>query len=313
MTRKLVYGLAAIIAAGSAAFWVLTEPQKVDEPVLASLQPGDAVKGEQVFWAGGCASCHAAPGASGDARKLLAGGHELISDFGIFVAPNISPSDQGIGSWTLEDFANAMLMGVGRQGEHLYPSFPYTSYARMQPQDVADLFAYMKTLPESDNATAGHRLGFPFNIRRGLGLWKLLYLSGEPVLETADASDQVKRGQYLSEALGHCGECHTPRNIIGGLKTNQWMAGSLSPETGSDGSKGIVPNITSGEGGIDSWSENDIAYALQSGFTPDFDSLGGSMADVVANMAQLTDADREAIAAYLKAIPAHANGYPANR
>ncbi|PWL19053.1 cytochrome C [Falsochrobactrum shanghaiense] len=313
MARKLAYALAAIIAAGGAALWMLTEPQKVDEPMLASLQPGDAAKGEQVFWAGGCASCHAAPGASGDARKVLAGGHALVSDFGTFVAPNISPSAQGIGNWTLQDFANAMLKGVGRQGEHLYPSFPYTSYAKMNPQDVADLFAYMKTLPQSDNVADAHDLGFPFTLRRGLGLWKMLFLSDKPVVDVADASDQVKRGQYLSEALGHCGECHTPRNVIGGLETDQWMAGALSPETGSDGRKGIVPNITSGEGGIGDWSEGDIAYGLESGFTPDFDSLGGSMTDVVANMAQLTSEDREAIAAYLKAIPAHANGYPASR
>jgi mono/diheme cytochrome c family protein len=206
-----------------------------------------------------------------------------------------------------------MLKGVGQAGEHLYPSFPYTSYAKMQPQDVADLFAYMKTLPASENVAPPHKLSFPFNIRRGLGLWKQLYLSDKPVVELANASDQVKRGQYLTEALGHCGECHTPRNVIGGLDDKQWMAGALSPETGSDGRKGVVPNITSGEGGIGEWGENDIAYALQSGFTPDFDSLGGSMADVVANMAHLTDADRDAIAAYLKAIPEHSNGYPSNR
>lgn len=311
MVRKLAYAAGAIIVFGAATFWILTAPQGVDETVLASMKPGDPAKGERVFWAGGCASCHAAPGASGDARKVLAGGHELASDFGTFVTPNISPSERGIGAWTLQDFANAMLKGVGRRGEHLYPSFPYTSYTRMQPQDVADLFAYMKTLPPSDNVAPPHRLGFPFNIRRGLGLWKRLYLSGRPAAEPANASDMVKRGQYLTEALGHCGECHTPRNAIGGLDTGKWLAGALSPETGGDGKKGVVPNITPGGAGIGSWSESDIAYALQSGFTPDFDSLGGSMTDVVANMDHLDEADRNAIAAYLKAIPAHPNGYPA--
>ncbi|WP_266031649.1 cytochrome c [Brucella intermedia] len=311
MVRKLAYVAGAVVVLGAAAFWILTTPQKVSQTVLDAMEPGDPVKGEQVFWAGGCASCHAAPGATGDARKVLAGGHELVSDFGTFIAPNISPSEQGIGTWTIHDFANAMLKGVGKQDEHLYPSFPYTSYTRMQPQDVADLFAFMKTLPPSDNATAPHRLSFPFNIRRGLGLWKQLYLSDQPVVEIANASDQVKRGQYLTEALGHCGECHTPRNVIGGLDKGQWLAGALSPETGSDGKRGVVPNITPGEAGIGGWSEKDIAYALQSGFTPDFDSLGGSMTDVVANMAHLAEADRNAIAAYLKAIPMHPNGYPA--
>lgn len=313
MIRKLAYAAGAVAVIGAAGFWILTTPQKVDDDVLAALKPGDVAKGEQVFWAGGCASCHAAPGTSGDARKVLAGGHELVSDFGTFVTPNISPSPQGIGTWTQTDFANAMLKGVGRQGEHLYPSFPYTSYTKMQPQDVADLFAYMKTLPPSDNVALGHRLGFPFSIRRGLGLWKQLYLSDAPAVELANASDQVKRGQYLTEALGHCGECHTPRNLIGGLDKNRWLAGALSAEKGGDGKQGVVPNITSGEGGIGEWSEGEIAYALESGFTPDFDSLGGSMADVIANMAHLTEDDRNAIAAYLKAIPAHPNGYPAGR
>ncbi|MCI1001791.1 MULTISPECIES: c-type cytochrome [Ochrobactrum] len=309
MVRKLAYAAGAVLVIGAAAFWILTTPQKVDSTVLASMKPGDTVRGEQVFWAGGCASCHAAPGAAGDARKVLAGGYELVSDFGTFVVPNISPSEQGIGTWTIQDFANAMLKGVGKQGEHLYPSFPYTSYTRMEPQDVADLYAFMKTLPPSDNVAAPHKLGFPFNIRRSLGIWKHLYLSDAPAVDIADASDLVTRGQYLTEALGHCGECHTPRNLIGGLQTSQWLAGALSAETGSDGKKSVVPNITTGEGGIGDWSENDIAYALQSGFTPDFDSLGGSMTDVVSNMAHLTEADRAAIAAYLKAIPPHANGY----
>ena len=200
MVRKLAYAAGAVVVLGAAAFWILTAPQKVDATVLDAMKPGDPIKGEQVFWAGGCASCHAAPGASGDARKVLAGGHELVSDFGTFIAPNISPSEQGIGTWTIQDFANAMLKGVGKQDEHLYPSFPYTSYTKMQPQDVADLFAFMKTLPPSDNVAAPHKLSFPFTVRRGLGLWKQLYLSDQPAVEIANASDQVKRGQYLTEA-----------------------------------------------------------------------------------------------------------------
>ncbi|MBN9046210.1 MAG: c-type cytochrome [Rhizobiales bacterium] len=313
MVRKLAYGVVVVLLIGAAAFWILTAPQKLDDTVLASLRPGDPVKGEQVFWAAGCASCHAAPGATGEARKVLSGGYELASDFGTFVVPNISPSPQGIGGWTLADFANALLRGVGRNGEHLYPAFPYTSYTHMKPQDVADLFAYIRTLPPSAHVPPPHRIGFPFDIRRGLGLWKRLYLTGKPAVELPGASEQVRRGQYLVEALGHCGECHTPRNAIGGLDKSRWLAGALSPETGRDGKRGIVPNITTGEGGIGDWSEKDIAYALQSGFTPDYDSLGGQMADVVTNMAHLTDADRAAIAAYLKAVPPHPNGYPAAR
>lgn len=309
MVRKLSYIFAALAVLGGISFWIMTIPQRVDASLVTALAEGNTENGERIFWAGGCASCHAAPGASGDDRKILGGGLELVSDFGTFIAPNISPSDQGIGGWTLQDFANAMLKGVGREGEHLYPSFPYTSYTKMKPQDVADLFAYMQTLPPSENIAMGHRLDFPYNLRRGLGLWKLLYFSDRPAVELVDVSEEVRRGQYLTEALGHCGECHTPRNMLGAMKTSQWLAGALSPDLGSDGRKGVIPNITMGEGGIGDWSKTDIAYALQSGFTPDFDSLGGSMTDVVANMAQLQDADREAIAAYLQAIPAHSNGY----
>ncbi|RCS23303.1 cytochrome C [Phyllobacterium salinisoli] len=312
MRRKLIASVAILAAVAAAGFWFLSAPQRVDAQVLSSLAPGDPVNGERMFWAGGCTSCHAAPGSEGDARLVLAGGREIVSAFGTFVAPNISPSEKGIGGWTLENFADAMLEGVAPDGSHLYPSFPYTSYTRMRPQDVADLFAYLKTLPPSDHVAGPHRLGFPFNIRRGIGLWKRLYLSPEPVVTLANASDAVKRGQYLVEGPGHCGECHTPRNEIGGLDKSRWMAGSVSPEIGPGGKQGTIPNITGGEGGISDWSESDIAYALESGFTPDFDSLGGSMTDVVANMSKLPASDREAIAAYLKAIPGHPDGYPSN-
>lgn len=304
MLRKLLASVAVLAVIGGGAFWFLSAPVRVAPDRLASVAPGDVARGELVFWTGGCASCHAAPGAKDDARKLLGGGLKLATDFGTFVAPNISPGDQGIGTWSFEDFANAMLAGVAPDGSHLYPSFPYTSYARMKPQDIADLYAFMKTLPVADTASAPHELGFPFNIRRTLGIWKRLFLSSDPVVTLVDASPAVQRGQYLVEGPGHCGECHTPRNLIGGTDKSQWLAGAKAAEGG-----GIVPNITTGEGGIEDWSEGDIAYSLESGFTPDFDSLGGSMTDVVLNMAQIPAEDREAIAAYLKAIPAHANGY----
>lgn len=259
-----------------------------------------------MFWAGGCTSCHARPKSEGDARLELAGGLELDTPFGIFVAPNISSDPQsGIGGWSAEDFANAMMRGVAPDGSHLYPSFPYTSYARMNPADVADLYAFMKTLPAVSGDAPGHSLSFPFNIRRGLGLWKLLYLSEEPVIAlAADAPQQVALGRYLVEGPGHCGECHTPRDLAGGVDKTRWLSGAAAAE-----GEGIVPNITSGDGG--GWSQSDIASYLETGFTPEFDSVGGAMVEVQRNLARLQPADREAIAAYLKAIPPHPNGYPA--
>lgn len=294
---------AAVIGGG--AFWWLSAPTPLTSEELAGIDDGDAERGRTVFWASGCASCHAAPGATGEARLQLAGGVELATPFGTFVAPNISQhSRDGIGDWSATDLANAMQRGMSPGGAHYYPAFPYASYARMTVGDIADLHTFMETLPEVEGDAPPHQLGFPFNVRRGLGIWKWLYLDGASVTSLPDASDAVRRGQYLVEGPGHCGECHTPRNAIGGPDKGQWLAGAVAAE-----GQGNVPNITSGEGGIGDWSETDIAALLESGFTPEFDSVGGSMASVVRNMAELPREDRDAIAAYLKAIPGHPNGY----
>ncbi len=181
---------------------------------------------------------------------------------------------------------------------NLYPAFPYTSYARMHVEDVIDLKAFMDTLPAVSNSVGGHDLRFPFNIRRGIGLWKRLYLSTAPVVSLNGADDSVRRGQYLAEGPGHCGECHTPRDLLGGLKTSLWLAGAPNPE-----GRGIIPNITPDPDGL-TWSEDEIVDAFKTGFKPDFDTLGASMGDVQENLAHLPDEDLRAIAAYLKAIPA---------
>ncbi|MFC3322179.1 cytochrome c [Mesorhizobium cantuariense] len=305
--KKLV-GVALVLGGvGAVTGWVLSAPVRLDSQTPAKLRPGDAVKGKRIFYAGGCTSCHAKPGSQGDARLQLAGGLELKTPFGTFVPPNISqdPKD-GIGAWSVEDLANAMLKGVSPSGEHFYPAFPYASYARMNPADIADLYAFLKTLPAVAGKAPGNSLSFPFNIRRGIGLWKLLYLADQPVVAFPDGtSDPVRAGRYLVEGPGHCGECHTPRDLAGGTRKNAWLAGALAAE-----GKGVVPNITSGEGGLSDWSESDIANYLETGFTPDFDSVGGAMVDVQKNMTELTPEDRAAIAAYLKAVPPHPNGYP---
>jgi mono/diheme cytochrome c family protein len=307
LLKKLIGAALVLGVAGAAAGWFLSAPIRLDSQTLAQLGPGDAARGKRIFNAGGCTSCHARPGSQGDARLQLVGGLQLKTPFGTFVPPNISqdPKD-GIGAWTVEDLANAMLKGVSPSGEHFYPAFPYASYARMKPADIADLYAFLKTLPAVAGKAADNSLGFPFSIRRGIGLWKLLYLSDQPVVSFSDGTpDPVLAGRYLVEGPGHCGECHTPRDLAGGTKKGGWLAGAVAAE-----GKGIVPNVTSGQGGIGDWSEADIANFLETGFTPEFDSVGGAMVDVQRNMAKLTPADRAAIAAYLKAIPPHPNGYP---
>ena len=307
MFKKLVLAALVLGVIGGLAFWIVTEPRRLDPQTVADTAEGDAARGEMVFWQAGCAACHAAPGAKDADRLKLGGGLVLKSPFGNFHAPNISMDlDDGIGAWGFIDFANAVQRGVSPGGEHYYPAFPYTSYARMTLADVADLWAYFKTLPEVKGIQPGHELPFPFNIRRTLGGWKFLFFKQGPVLALDNASETVKRGQYLAEGPGHCGECHTPRNALGGPKFAQWLAGGANPE-----GKGNIPNITGGEGGISAWSEAEIASALKDGFKPDFDTLGSSMAQVVLNWAHVSDEDRAAVAAYLKAIPPHPNGFPA--
>lgn len=290
--RGLLKPLFACAVLGAGVFWGLTRPASLEETIAPEHQ-ASADAGAVIFAAGGCASCHAAPGS--DDKMLLAGGYSFVSDFGTFYAPNISPGPLGIGGWTLPEFARAITQGVSPDGQHYYPAFPFTSYTHMTPPDVADLYAYMQTLPVSDTASKPHDVGFPFNIRRGLGLWKQLYMS-ETYVISGPQNEILERGRYLVEALAHCGECHTPRGMFGGLEKDRWLGGAPNPS-----GKGKIPNITPGK--LD-WSEADLVAYFTSGFTPDYDTAGGSMAAVVTNLAKLAQSDRAAIAAYLKAIPA---------
>ncbi|TNF23116.1 MAG: c-type cytochrome [Rhodobacteraceae bacterium] len=285
---------AVLVAAGIA--WVVTAPKSVAEDEFVAISGAEADRGEVIFTAAGCASCHHAPGAEGEARLVLAGGQAFPSPFGTFKAPNISPDpEHGIGGWEVRDLANALLHGVSPGGGHYYPAFPYTSYTHMADRDIVDLWAYLQTLPASSEPSVGHDVGFPFNIRRSLGGWKFLFLKDDWVMDGNDLGAELTRGRYLVEALGHCAECHTPRNALGGLDRGRWMAGAPDPS-----GKGTIPALTPDKL---TWSETDIAYYLETGFTPEFDSAGGHMAKVVTNTAKLEAEDRAAIAAYLKALP----------
>lgn len=290
--RRILTGLALVALVVLAGGAVATRPQPLASDALDGLTP-DADHGALVYAAAGCASCHAAADGPAD---VLSGGKAFVSAFGTFHAPNISQDpDHGIGGWSELQIADAITQGVGADGAHLYPAFPYTAYHKADLQDVADLIAHLRTLPADPTPSQPHDLSFPFNIRATLGVWKALYLTDDWVMAEAP-SPEVARGRYLVEALGHCGECHTPRDALGGLDRSAWLSGAPNPS-----GKGRIPNIT--PGGL-SWSEGEIAEYLSSGFTPDFDTAGGEMAEVVKNTAQLTDADRAAIAAYVKAVPA---------
>ena len=290
--HSAVKTLAACAILGASVAWYLSAPSALPLEVAAGHQP-DAGNGALVFAASGCSSCHAAPDAAD--KNVLAGGYALVIDFGTFYAPNISWGPQGIADWSLPEFAHALRQGVSPTGKHYYPAFPYTSYVRMTDSDVADLFAYMQTLPADPTPNRPHDAGFPFNLSRGIGLWKRLYLTDAPVLE-GDLSAEVIRGRYLVEGLGHCAECHTSRDALGGLDKDRWLEGAPNPS-----GKGRIPDIS--PTALD-WSEGDLAAYFKSGFTPEYDSVGGSMAAVVENLALLPDSDRRAIALYLKALPA---------
>ncbi len=289
------FALGGAFLIGVAAFYVLSAPRAWNVGAYEKLT-GTAAAGEAVFWAAGCASCHMAPGALGADQLVLAGGQQFPSDFGTFVAPNISSdAAQGIGGWTVEEFAHAITSGISPNGQHYFPALPYNAYNKMAPPDVVDLKAFMDTLPASATPSQPHKVGFPFNIRRNVGMWKLMFLSDRYVLE-GDLAPDLTRGRYIVEALAHCGECHTPRNVLGGLDRSRWLAGAPHPS-----GKGQIPNITPGKL---TWSEAEIATYLSTGFTPEFDSVGGEMVHVVENMARLPESDRAAVAAYLKAVPA---------
>lgn len=295
--RRLIRWVIFLGLCGLVAFWFLTRPKFVNPAEMAGLE-GDAARGELVFYAGGCASCHSAPKAEGPEKLKLGGGRAFPSPFGTFYAPNISPSENGLKGWSATDLASAMIHGTSPDGAHYFPAFPYTSYARAELQDVVDLKAFMDELEPVDVVNAPHDVPFPFNVRRGLGLWKILFLSDDWFLDTGGDA-QLERGRYLVEGLGHCTECHTSRNALGGLKRDLWMSGAPNPD-----GPGRIPNVTPHEEGLGGWSAADIEEYLNSGFTPEFDVAGGHMADVVQNTGQLSGQDRSAIAAYLKALPA---------
>jgi mono/diheme cytochrome c family protein len=286
--------LVAMALIGAVGLWVLARPSGLSEAAVAGLT-GDTAKGELVFWASGCASCHMAASAKGQGQLVLTGGQRFPSDFGTFVAPNISQDpDHGIGGWSLLDLANALTRGVSPEGAHYYPALPYASYAKMRLQDVADLHAFLKTLPPDPTPSQPHDLGFPFSLRRTIGLWKLLYLNDDWVVP-GSLTPTAERGRYIAEALAHCGECHTPRTALGGMDTARWLGGAPNPS-----GQGRIPNVTPAKLG---WTAPDIVQYLTTGFTPEFDSVGGHMAHVVGNMARLPEGDRQAVAEYLRAVP----------
>jgi mono/diheme cytochrome c family protein len=256
---------------------------------------GNAKRGEYLSQAAGCLGCHT------DVKKdavPYAGGRALKTPFGTFHGPNITPHPQaGIGQWTEADFIKALRHGTRPDGANYFPAFPFPSFTAMTDADMRDLFAYLKTLPANSQASKPHELQFPFNLRFAVTFWKWLFFTPGEFKPDTKSSETVNRGAYLSNALGHCGECHTPRNFMGGPRKDRHFAGGLGPE-GKE-----IPNLTPAAL-KKRWGDKDLADFLYSGTTPDGDSPAEAMAEVIRNTTgHLTNADMAAMIAYLRALP----------
>lgn len=253
---------------------------------------GDARRGEYITKAAGCVGCHTDT-AAGSAP--FAGGRAISSPFGTFYGPNITPHPQaGIGRWREEDLVRALRTGVAPDGGHYYPAFPYTSFALMTDGDIQDVWAFLRTLKPNDRRNRRHDLSWFANWRPVLGVWKRLFFNPAATRHPVPAA--TARGAYLTDALGHCGECHTPRNALGALQHDRYLAGA------KDAKGHNVPNLTPTR--LKKWNDAELAEFLVTGITPDMDSADEAMAEVVRNTtSQLTKEDLAALIAYLRGIP----------
>lgn len=292
---KIVKGLAvsvlALASMGAAAIWFAPIGQASTAP-FDSLE-GDVARGVYLARASGCIACHTDVKNGG---KPLAGGSPLVSQFGTFVAPNLTTDlDEGIGGWTLAQFDVAVRQGVSPDGLPYYPAFPFAFYAKLSGQDVADLWAAFQTVPAVNEPAPPHSLSFPFNQRQGMNFWRLAFLELDEFEPDIDKSEAWNRGKFLVTGPAHCGACHTPRNILGARQSNQYLAGS-DGLTGDDKAPAITADALLDAG----WKSDDLAYALKSGILPDGDVFGGTMAEAVRDgLAFLTQQDRQAIVTYL--------------
>lgn len=260
----------------------------------AEPDPQTVERGRYLATAANCVSCHTEPGGA-----EYAGGRALKTPFGTFFGPNITAHlEAGIGRWSDEDFLRALKQGIGPTGHPYYPAFPYTSFAGITDADALAIKTFLFSLPSSDRPNRPHELSFPYSVRLALWPWRWLFFEPESALLPAEASPQVRRGAYLVQALGHCGECHTPRNWLGARQEERSLAGTVE---GPEGEK--VPNITPDpDTGLGRWSTQQVIRVLETGLLPDFDAVGGPMGEVVRATSKLDPADRAAIAAYLESV-----------
>lgn len=256
-------------------------------------------RGEYLLHAAGCISCHTE---DKDDAVPLAGGRALETPFGTFYSPNITPDrETGIGDWTDEDFLNALWNGVSPSGKHYYPAFPYTSYTGMTNIDVLAIKSYLFSQEPVRRVNQENELPWYMFTRLAPGAWKLMNFESHRFVPDPDKGEDWNRGAYLVRHLAHCGECHTPRSKLGKLLTDRELSGN--PD-GPGGEK--IPDITPNrDTGIGGWSMDEIEFLLQLGMLPGGDFAGSEMSEVIDdNTSNLTEADRHAIAVYLKTVAA---------
>lgn len=252
-------------------------------------------RGAYLVKAAGCVGCHTAKRGT-----HFAGGLGLKTPFGTFFSPNITPDkNTGIGDWSDEDFVRALHEGIAPDGGRYFPVFPYPSYTKMTREDALAIKAYLFSLEPVSQANREHDVSFPFSWRFLQRGWRMINFDEGRFEPDPGLSDEINRGRYLTDALAHCGECHTPRNFMGGTDNDMYLAGT------PDGPEGqLAPNITPHDTGISDWSESDLVSLMKSGFKPDFDNVQGTMAEAIEEgLMHLTDEDLQAIAAYLKTVP----------
>lgn len=258
----------------------------------------DPKRGEYLVWATGGCGCHTDYKNKG---PYLAGGRAIKTPFGVAYGTNITPhAETGLGKWSEADFIRAMTEGVGAHGRELFPVFPYTSFTRIEPADLRDMWAYLRGVPAVERPNRDPDFIPPFGFRVGVKVWKLLNFSPGPFRGDPARPAEWNRGAYLATALGHCAECHTPRTLSGALKAGMAYAGSVEGPEGA-----LAPNITPDKAtGIGAWSEQDIVYYLQTGIDPAGDSAQGLMAELIDHgYSKLSESDLRAIAVFLKSLP----------
>jgi mono/diheme cytochrome c family protein len=288
--RRIAIGLATALVLAAIGV-VVVENWPLPAAMNVVELTGDPKRGAYLARLSGCITCHTVSGGA-----PLSGGAALVSRFGAFYAPNITPDpDAGIGDWTFAQFDRAVRQGVSPDGDPYYPAFPYEFYSSLTDRDIADLWAAVRQTPAVPEPAADHQVGFPFNVRSGIRLWRTFFERPSEYLPDASRSDSWNRGRYLVWGPAHCAACHAPRNIIGGLPESQELTGDPAMQDG-----GTSPPITAQALTDQGYTMSTLVHALRTGVTPNGDVFGGSMAEVVhGSTTFLLSEHLEDMAAYL--------------